>query len=72
MNKKQKLINFIQKQLNITLENDKGNILNKKRNLLYTKIENIYKNVTLDFLLKNNINFEEHLGGYYWINCQNI
>jgi len=61
------LINFIKKQTNIKLENNKTNILNNKRKILYTKINKINKYDILNILNKYNIKYEEHIHDYYFI-----
>ena len=71
MTKKEKLINLINSQLNIKLTNE-NNVLNNKNNLLYTKIETKDKLTILTFLNKYNIKYEEHVNGFYWINCKSI
>lgn len=66
MTKKEKFIQTIKEQFNIELENDKYNIWNKKRNVLYTKLPKHDRNV-INYLVKNNIIFNTHLNGYVWI-----
>lgn len=67
MTKKEKFINTIKTQFNIVLENDKANLLNKNRNILYTQINATNKNSLLSYLEKNNIRFEQHLNNNFWI-----
>ena len=67
MTKKEKFINRIKSQLNIVLENDKTNLLNKNRNILYTQINVANQNSLLAYLLKNNIRCEQHINNNYWI-----
>ena len=67
MNKKEKFINTIKRQLNIDLENNKENEFNKKRNILYTKISRENKLKVLNYLDKHNIQHNEHIKDYYWI-----
>ena len=67
MTKKEKFINTIKTQFNIVLENDKTNLLNKNRNILYTQINATNKNSLLSYLEKNNIRFEQHINNYFWV-----
>ncbi len=67
MTKKEKFINTIKTQFNIVLENDKANLLNKNRNILYTQINTANKNSLLSYLEKNNIRFEQHINNNFWI-----
>lgn len=67
--KKQELICFIKQQLNIELENDKDNCLNKKRKILYTQINQVDKIKVLSLLAKNKIHYEAHINNYYFIFC---
>lgn len=66
MTKKEKFISTIKHQFNIGLENDKDNIFNQKRNVLYTQLPKYDRNV-INYLVKNNIVFNTHLNGYVWI-----
>jgi hypothetical protein len=67
MNKKEKFIETIKNQLNVELENDKDCIWNKKRNILYTRITRENKLDVINYLVKHNIVFNEHIKDYYWI-----
>lgn len=67
MTKKEILINIIYEQTNVKLENDKDNVLNKKRNWLYTKIEPKNKYDVFTFLERHKINVNKHINNYYWI-----
>lgn len=67
MTKKEQFIQTIKHQFNIELENDKDDIFNQKRNILYTKIEKRNERVVLNYLIKNNYIYNQHLNGYYWI-----
>jgi hypothetical protein len=62
---KSELIQFVKQQTNILLPNETDNILNKKRNILYTEISN--KFAVLDLLNKYNINYELHVHNNYFI-----
>lgn len=64
---KKELIDFINKQVNVLLENDNNNILNKKRNILHTTIILNNKNTILSILKKYNINYEHHTNNDYFI-----
>lgn len=64
---KNKFIDFIKEQLNIDLINDKDNIFNKKRNILYCEVKKQDESKLLIFLKKQNIQYENHIGGNYWI-----
>ena len=61
---KDELVRFIQYQTNVLVTNDKDNILNKKRNILYTEINRI---TVLSLLTKYNIRYESHLHDNYFI-----
>lgn len=67
MKSKQELINYIAHQLNITLENNKYDILNNKRKILYTTISKTNKNAVLNLLNKKGIRYEKHINNYYFI-----
>ena len=67
MTKKDKFIQTIKHQFNIKLENDKENIFNQKRNLLYTKIDFINQRQVLGYLIKNDMKYNLHYNCYYWI-----
>ena len=60
MTKKEQFIQTIKQQFNIELENDKDNIFNQKRNVLYTKLPKHDRDV-INYLVKNNIIFNTHL-----------
>ena len=64
MTKKEQFIETIKHQFNIELENDKDNIFNQKRNVLYTKVT---ERQVLNYCIKHDIGYCEHLNGYYWI-----
>lgn len=64
---KAELLQFIKIQTNVNLENDKNNILNNKRNLLYTNISKVYKITVLSLLNKHNIMYEKHINDNYFI-----
>jgi len=64
---KNELIDFIRKQTNISLKNNKNDINNNKRNLLYTKIDINNKYSILSLLEEYNIKYETHLNDFYWI-----
>lgn len=64
---KKELIEFVKHQINIELENDKEDPLNKKRNVLYTKLDGNRSTFLLSFFNKYNIRLEKHLNDYYWI-----
>ena len=67
MNKKEQLINTIKQQLNVELKNDKEDMFNQNRNILYTEISRNDKLVVLRYLIKNNIVYCEHINNKYWI-----
>ena len=67
MNKKEQLINIIKQQLNVELKNDKEDMFNQNRNILYTDISRNDKLVVLGYLIKNNIAYCEHINNKYWI-----
>lgn len=64
---KNDFVNFVEQQTNVRLENDTADTLNKKKNILYTKIEKKDRMNVRSLLNKNNVRHEEHMGGYYWI-----
>lgn len=68
MTKKEQFIQTIKQQFNIELKNDKDDMFNQKRNVLYTNIEKQSERVLLNYLIKNDYTYNEHLNGYYWIN----
>ena len=67
MNKKEQLINTIKQQLNVELKNDKEDMFNQNRNILYTEISRNDKLVVLGYLIKNNIVYCKHINNKYWI-----
>ncbi|MFC0903814.1 hypothetical protein ACFHWD_03800 [Clostridium sp. MT-14] len=67
---KNELIDFIRKQTNISLKNNKNDINNNKRNLLYTKIDINNKYSILSLLEEYNIKYETHLNDFYWIHIK--
>lgn len=64
---KDKFIKLIKEQLNIELKNNSDKLLNNKRNILYCEIKKKHLNTILNFLTKNNIRYEQHIGNNYWI-----
>ena len=64
---KNDFIEFVQQQTNVKLENDKTDALNKKRNVLYTKVEKKNRLCVLGLMNKNSVRLEEHMKGYYWV-----
>ena len=72
MSKKEQLISEIKHQLNVELDNDKDNMFNQKRNLLYIKISKQNKRQVLNYLDKHNIQHNEHLNDYYWISLKGV
>ena len=67
MNKKEKFVQRIKEQLNVDLTNDKEDIFNKKRDILYTEIEHRSQDIVLEYLIKNNIVYNKHYKDYFWI-----
>ncbi len=67
MKNKQELIDYVAHQLNITLENNKNDILNDRRKILYTTITKANKNAVLSLLNKKGIRHENHINNYYFI-----
>lgn len=67
MNKKEQFINIIKHQLNVELKNDKEDMFNQNRNILYTEISRNDKLAVLGYLIKNNIAYCEHINNRYWI-----
>ena len=63
MNKKEQLINTIKQQLNVELKNDKEDMFNQNRNILYTEISRNDKLLVLGYLIKNNIAYCELVRG---------
>lgn len=64
---KKELVEFIKTQLNIELENDTTNVLNKKRNTLYTEIPYKHRTPIMSLLYKYDIRVEQHRFDNYWI-----
>jgi len=64
---KKELLDFVKKQTNIELENDKNNCLNKKRNVLYTEINRNIKYTVLSLFERYNIRYESHLNDSYFV-----
>ena len=64
---KYKFIKYIKEQLNIELKNDRNNIFNNKRKILYCEIKKEEKNNFLSFLEKHNFKYEHHIGYNYWV-----
>ncbi len=67
MKNKQELIDYVAHQLNITLENNKNDILNDRRKILYTTITKANENAVLSLLNKKGIRYENHIKDYYFI-----
>jgi hypothetical protein len=67
MKNKQELIDYVAHQLNITLENNKNDILNDRRKILHTTITKANKNAVLSLLNKKGIRYENHVKDYYFI-----
>ncbi len=67
MKNKQELIDFIAHQVNVKLENDPNNILNKKREILYTTINRTNRNAVLSLLKRKGIRYENHIHDNYFI-----
>jgi len=67
MKNKQELIDYIAHQVGIRLENNKGDILNDRRKILYTAITKANKNAVLSLLNKKGIRYENHINNYYFI-----
>jgi hypothetical protein len=67
MKSKQELIDYVAHQLNITLENNKNDILNDRRKILHTTITKANKNAVLSLLNKKGIRYENHINNYYFI-----
>jgi hypothetical protein len=67
MKNKQELIDYVAHQLNITLENNKSDILNDRRKILYTTITKANRNAVLSLLNKKGIQYENHVKDYYFI-----
>ena len=70
MKNKQELIDFIAHQVNVKLENDPNNILNKKREILYTTINRTNRNAVLSLLKRKGIRYENHIHDNYFIYIQ--
>lgn len=74
---KQELIDFIKKQTNIELKDDKSERFNDRDDILYARIpgktgyEHKGTNPVLSLLEKNGIRCEEHLNSGYWIYLKN-
>lgn len=64
---KQDFVDYVEHRHNLKLNNDKGDILNRKRDVLYTNIPKEKKNTVLNDFKENGIRYEEHLNGNYWI-----
>ena len=63
---KNDFIDWVEQQTNVRLKNEKSS-LKAKRNILYTSIAKAKQLIVLGLFKKNGINYEAHLGGYYWI-----
>lgn len=64
---KNDLVKFVKHQTNVELVNDPGDILNNKRNLLYTEISGKNKYSILPLFHKYGIRYEKHIGERYWV-----
>jgi len=64
---KQDIVDFVKHQSNIELINDPTNILNKKRNILYTQITDRNAYTVFPLLRKKGLRYEKHIKDYYWI-----
>jgi hypothetical protein len=64
---KQELVDFVKTQLNVELKNDPNELLNHKRNILYTEIPKDRETPIFSLLTKYGIRYEQHMKGYYWI-----
>jgi hypothetical protein len=67
MKSKQKLIDYIARQTNITLKNNPDSVLNSKRKILYTTITRNNRNTVLSLLTKKGIQYENHVKDDYFI-----
>jgi hypothetical protein len=67
MKNKQELIDYVARQLNITLENNKNDILNNRRKILHTTITKANRNAVLNLLNKKGIRYESHINDTYFI-----
>ena len=67
MKNKQELIDYVAHQVGIRLENNKGDILNDRKKVLYTTITKANKNAVLSLLNKKGIWYENHVKDYYFI-----
>ena len=67
MKNKQELIDYVAHQLNITLENNKNDILNDRRKILHTTITKANRNAVLSLLTRKGIRYENHINNYYFI-----
>ena len=67
MKNKQELIDYVAHQVGIRLENNKGDILNDRKKVLYTTITKANRNAVLSLLNKKGIWYENHVKDYYFI-----
>jgi hypothetical protein len=67
MKSKQELIDYVAHQLNITLENNKNDILNDRRKILHTTITKANRTAVLSLLTRKGIRYENHVKDYYFI-----
>lgn len=64
---KQELVEFVKKQVNIELENDETNFLNRKRKILYTKITDQDAYLVMPLFNKYGIACERHFRDYWFV-----
>lgn len=64
---KSNLVDFVKQQTKVELNNDKSDIFNKKRKVLYTQISRKDYNNVASLLLKNGFRLESHVNDNYWI-----
>lgn len=65
--KKQEFVDFIKKQLNVELENDKDEYFNRHRKILYTTIKREDQVKVLCLLNEKKIKHLSHLDNKFWI-----
>lgn len=65
---KDQFVKFAKKYFNVTLENDKTNMFNRKQKYLYTNLGKNTQNTEFkSYLKKNGFECSEHINGFYWI-----
>ena len=64
---KQELVEFVKKLVNIELENDETNFLNRKRKILYTKITDQDAYLVMPLFNKYGIVCEGHFRDYWFV-----